>query len=440
MTQVDHHAKAVHFADNLLAKVAHSAMGSRATCAVADGIVTVMTECDIRDSATGKVLHVPDVVLDSQSVLYSKHNTFAALRLIPIEVVGRSRQSHIGILAFYNAFYLVKDAVGIVLGCHSGHFSRLGMLRQIGNHGHCVVPSVGHFVQIIEDSRVSLLEMNALGKEHRRVAMAIEGQDMAMEAFRFGEFRTATHEPLKEFQAHFFEPFGVPLHADDRFFFATFHGFDDAIGCSCRHTEPLSAVADGLMMERIDVDFRPIEVEKHASFSYSDTVRRLISVGILTVFQLRFDVLCHTTSQRKGQCLYAPANPEHGYLPVIGQSDEEQFSQVALAIDVSQGLQRLFSCPQGIVVGPAGEHNSVQNIKRIDDHMPVGNGRNNKRYAPGRYDLTIINTANGGVDVAIIGRKTNEWAMLCLGKCGINLVEIGVEMKAFVHVFHQMNC
>ena len=249
VTQVNHHAKAVHFADNLLAEVTHSAVGSRATCAVADGIVTVMTECDIRDSATGKVLHVPDVVLDSQSVLYSKHNAFAALRLIPIEVVGRSCQSHIGILAFYNAFYLVKDAVGIVLGCHSGHFSRLGMLRQIGNHGHCVVPSVGHFVQIIENSRVSLLEMNALGKEHRRVAMAIEGQDMAVETFRFGEFRTATHEPLKEFQAHFFKPFGVPLHADDRFFFAAFHGFDDAIGCSCRHTEPLSAVADGLMME-----------------------------------------------------------------------------------------------------------------------------------------------------------------------------------------------
>lgn len=53
----------------------------------------------------------------------------------------------------------------------------------------------------------------------------------------------------------------------------------------------------------------------------------LVSVGILTVLDdvlTGTDVLCHLSSQGNGQCLYASADAQHGYLTVVGQTDSEQ--------------------------------------------------------------------------------------------------------------------
>ena len=71
------------------------------------------------------------------------------------------------------------------------------MLRKIGHHGHGILLSVGHLVQIIEHLGVSLLEMHTLREEHRRVTMAVEREDFAVKCLGFLELLAALHEPFK---------------------------------------------------------------------------------------------------------------------------------------------------------------------------------------------------------------------------------------------------
>ena len=59
-------------------------------------------------------------------------------------------------------------------------------------------------------------------------------------------------------------------------------------------------------------------------------------MSILTVLYQSFgitNVLSHRSSQSHRQCLNAPAYTHHRYLSVIGKTSDEQFGQVALAID-----------------------------------------------------------------------------------------------------------
>ena len=297
MTEVNHDTKSVHFVDYLLAESAHSAVSTRASGTVADGIVTVVAQCDISNTALCKVFYVCNVILNGQSVLYSKHDTLASLRFIQIEVVRCPSDRNVGFLTLNDSFYLVEYAVSILLWRHAFRdFAGLRVLRQIGNHRHCIVSPVIHFVQIIKDSRISLFEMNALGKEHWCVTMAVKGQHMTVQAFCFAEFCTAFRKPLEEFQPLFFEPFGMPLHADNCLLLTTFHGLNDAIGCSCGDMELLSAFSYSLMMERVDESARAIESCQHAVFLYGDAVCRLFALSVLSVFQRCFDVLCQPSA------------------------------------------------------------------------------------------------------------------------------------------------
>ena len=45
------------------------------------------------------------------------------------------------------------------------------------------------------------------------------------------------------------------------------------------------------------------------------------------------DVLSHLAAQCNGQCLDATTNAEDGNLPVVGQLGNQQFRNVALAVD-----------------------------------------------------------------------------------------------------------
>ena len=48
------------------------------------------------------------------------------------------------------------------------------------------------------------------------------------------------------------------------------------------------------------------------------------------------EALRHVATQGHGECLYATADAKYGNLTVIGQLGDEQFRQVALAIDASK--------------------------------------------------------------------------------------------------------
>ena len=61
-----------------------------------------------------------------------------------------------------------------------------------------------------------------------------------------------------------------------------------------------------------------------------------IAIGILTMLYQSVgvgDVLSYCSTQCHCQCLYATAYTQHGYLTVIGKTGDEQFGQVALAIN-----------------------------------------------------------------------------------------------------------
>lgn len=82
MTEVNHNPKSIHFVNNLLAKNTYSAMRSRATSTITDVVIAVMAKRYVSNSTTSKVLYVRNIILNSQSILYTEHDTLATLRLV----------------------------------------------------------------------------------------------------------------------------------------------------------------------------------------------------------------------------------------------------------------------------------------------------------------------------------------------------------------------
>ena len=54
-------------------------------------------------------------------------------------------------------------------------------LWQVGSHDGSVETTLCHLLQIDEDAWVALIETDALRKEHRCVAMGVEGQDTVVQ-------------------------------------------------------------------------------------------------------------------------------------------------------------------------------------------------------------------------------------------------------------------
>ena len=119
MAQVDHDAQAVHFADDLFAETAHTAVGGTAAGRVTDIIITIVAERHIDNAALGEVLQGLQLAVESQTVFDAKHDRFPAVALIFIQIAGGAGDAQIGLVVIDNLLDLVEDEVGIFRGaCH----------------------------------------------------------------------------------------------------------------------------------------------------------------------------------------------------------------------------------------------------------------------------------------------------------------------------------
>ena len=91
-------------------------------------------------------------------------------------------------------------------------------------------------MQIDKDTWVSLLEMDTLWEEHRRITVGVECEDSAMQTFGHMEVCCLLHKPAEKRQSAF-QPFGMPLHAKDRLVFTALNSLDHSIGCGGYHAE-----------------------------------------------------------------------------------------------------------------------------------------------------------------------------------------------------------
>ena len=245
MAHVDEDAQTVHLPDDLFAKGADSSMGVLCLRGrVADVIVAVVAEGHIDDATIGKVLQVLDLAVEGDAVLDAQHDRLAALALVLPEVGRGACNPHIVAVLLGDGLYLVEDIVGKGLGLFCG-------LGQVGHHDGRIETPLRHLVQIGEDTRVALDEADALGKEHRGVAMGVEGEDAVVQLMGLTIIAGFLHQPPEQGQAAL-HALRMPLNAQYRLELAALHGLDDAIG-GCRHdTELFSRVADGLMVEGVD--------------------------------------------------------------------------------------------------------------------------------------------------------------------------------------------
>ena len=114
-------------------------------------------------------------------------------------------------------------------------------LWQIGGHDDRRLVSLRHLVQVNEDARIALVEMNALMEEHGRIAVGVEGDDAAVNLLGFTEKLRLCHKPLEDGQAGS-EPFGMPLHAENGFELRAFHTLYHPVWCLGYDAETLAAV------------------------------------------------------------------------------------------------------------------------------------------------------------------------------------------------------
>ena len=126
-------------------------------------------------------------------------------------------------------------------------------LGQIGHHGDGVLMSFRHFVQVDQDAGVTMVEMNTLSEEHRGVAMGVESENAAVQLFGYVEVVGLFDQPLEQ-RAAALQPLGMPLHAHHRLVLGALHALDDTVGRTGHHTETLAGVANGLMVERVDIN------------------------------------------------------------------------------------------------------------------------------------------------------------------------------------------
>ena len=100
-----------------------------------------------------------------------------------------------------------------------------------------------------------MVETDTLWKEHRGIAVGVEGEDALMQLLSLIELVGLSHEPLEYLKPLIFQPLRMPLHAEDGFIFATLHRLDDAIGRLGDGTQLLARYAHSLVMERVDKKF-----------------------------------------------------------------------------------------------------------------------------------------------------------------------------------------
>ena len=138
-----------------------------ATCGVADIVVAIVAKCHIDDAALGKMAEVLDLAVQSMAVLNAQHNALLAQVLVHPQIIGGACQSNVLTAFLDNIFYLVEDVVGICCRMISG-------LGQVCHHDGGVLMAFCHLMEVDENLRVTVHEVNLLWKEHGCIAVRIK--------------------------------------------------------------------------------------------------------------------------------------------------------------------------------------------------------------------------------------------------------------------------
>jgi hypothetical protein len=108
-------------------------------------------------------------------------------------------------------------------------------------------------MEVDEDTWVATAEIDTLREEHWRVAMGIKHENALMQVAGTTIVSSLLDEPGEDggtiFRRHTFR---MPLDTDDAFILTTFYRFDDTISRTGSHSEALTWVANGLMMEGVN--------------------------------------------------------------------------------------------------------------------------------------------------------------------------------------------
>ena len=134
MAQVDHYAVTVHLLDDFLAELANPVVGITSPCGFADVVIPVMAQRYVDYTTLCEVLHVAQIAVQGQSVLYAEHYALASFPLVLIEVGRRSRDADILGVVAHDALQLIEYQVGIVV---RGYRS-LGNAALRSLHGLCL--------------------------------------------------------------------------------------------------------------------------------------------------------------------------------------------------------------------------------------------------------------------------------------------------------------
>ena len=220
-----------------------------------------MAEGDVDHAATGKVVEVGQVILQGQAVLNAEHDALATRPFVGPEVGGSAGKGEVIAIGSYNLLNTVEDAVGVSLWRGSkvvGHYFPFTVLVvpaclwQVGHHDGGVEPSLGHLMQVNEQTVVTGGEVDALGEEHGGVAMGIEGEHTAVQVFHLSECLCLTDEPLEERQTVVAHALGMPLYADDGLVLRALHSLNDAIGGGGGDFQVGAGRGHGLVVEGVD--------------------------------------------------------------------------------------------------------------------------------------------------------------------------------------------
>ena len=88
-------------------------MGVATSCRVANIVITIVTKGYIGHTTLCKVLYILKLMLQSKTVLYSKHDALTSLALIFVKVGRCTSNTDIALVLLNNLLYFVEDKVGI---------------------------------------------------------------------------------------------------------------------------------------------------------------------------------------------------------------------------------------------------------------------------------------------------------------------------------------
>ena len=202
-----------------------------------------MAKGHIDDATIGKVLQILQFAIEGDTILNAQHDALATSPFIFPQFCRCTGNPHIITLLPDNSLYLIEDIICIGRGI-------LGRLRQIGSHDGRVETTLGHLLQIDEDTWIALIESDALWEEHRGVAMGVERQNTIVQLMGLTIILCLFDQPLEQGQTTL-HTFRMPLNAKDRLELVALHRLDDAIRGSRHNTELRAWVADSLMMEGV---------------------------------------------------------------------------------------------------------------------------------------------------------------------------------------------